>query len=343
MHHYGKIIFCMNTTAESGAITPPRLFASLKAGFDAVASHIGLILFPVALDALLWFGYHLRIKTWLMPMVDSYLKLSKLSSTAELKTLLETSKQTWQTIAESFNLVIFIRSYPLGIPSLISGLQPTTTPLGVPPVIDFQSAWGSAGFMVLFTLVGIILGAQYFFMVARVANRDTEHVATRDIFAVLWQVLLFNLVFYGVVVLVSLPILMIVTIIIMLSPALGQLVLVAVVFIVAWLSLPLIFSTHGIFTYRQPFRASLATSIRLGRYAGPQIAMFAVVILILGTGMNMLWAVPSADSWLLLIGIAGHAFVSTALLAGSFIYYRSAVRWVQEVIQHRLAAQKPPV
>ncbi|MGA9397145.1 MAG: hypothetical protein WBV22_02695, partial [Anaerolineaceae bacterium] len=230
-----------------------------------------------------------------------------------------------------------------GIPSLISGLQPTKTPIGVPPVIDFQSAWGSAGLMVLFTLVGIILGAQYFFMVARVTNRDSEHIVTRDIFAVLWQVLLFNLAFYGVITLVSIPILMIVTIIIMLSPALGQLVLVAVIFIVAWLSLPLIFSTHGIFTYRQPFRASLATSIRLGRYAGPQIAMFAVVILLLGTGMNMLWAVPSADSWLLLIGIAGHAFVSTALLAGSFIYYRSAVRWVQEVVQHRMAAQKPPV
>jgi len=180
-------------------------------------------------------------------------------------------------------------------------------------------------------------------MVARVANRDTEHVATRDIFAVLWQVVVFNLAFYGVIVLVSIPILMIVTIIIMLSPALGQLVLVIVVFILAWLSLPLIFSTHGIFTYRQPFRVSLATSIRLGRYAGPQIAMFAVMILVLGTVMNMLWAVPPADSWFLMIGIAGHAFVSTALLAGSFIFYRSAVRWVQEVIQHRLAAQKPPV
>ncbi len=332
----------MTTSIETGAITPPRLFKSLKAGFDAVASHIGLIIFPLALDALLWFGYHIRIETWLMPMVDSYLKFSRLSSTEELKTLLETSRQTWQTIAESFNLISFVRSYPLGVPSLISVMRPTTTPLGGAPVIDLASAWGSAGFVILFTLVGIILGCQYFYMVARVANRDTERVPTRDRFAILWQVLLFNLAFYGVVLLVSLPILMIVTIIVMLSPAIGQFVLVGVIFIVAWLSLPLIFSTHGIFTYRQPFRTSLATSIRLGRYAGPQIAMFAVVFLLLGTGLNMLWSVPSADNWLLVIGIAGHAFVSTALLAGSFIYYRSAVRWVQEIIQHRLVAQKPP-
>ena len=331
----------MTTSFETGAITPPRLFASLKSGFDAVASHIGLILFPLAMDAFLWFGYHIRVETWLMPVVDSYLKVYRLSATAELNTVLERSRQTWQTIAESFNLISFIRSYPLGVPSLISGLQPTTNPLGKPPMIDLASAWDSAGFVLLFTLVGIILGTQYFFMVARVANRDTERVAARDRFAILWQVFLFNLAFYGVILLVSLPTLMIVTIIYMLSPAIGQLILVALLFIVAWLSLPLIFSTHGIFTYRQPFRISLATSIRLGRYAGPQIAMFTVVLLVLGTGMNMLWAVPAADSWLLVIGIAGHAFISTALLAGSFIYYRSAVRWVQEIIQHRLTVQKP--
>jgi hypothetical protein len=157
----------------------------------------------------------------------------------------------------------------------------------------------------------------------------------------LWQVLSFTLVFYLVAALVSLPILMITSVLVMISPDVGVFVLIALVFLAAWISLPLIFSMHGIFTYRQPFRVSLANSIRLGRYAGPQIATFAVVILILGNGLNYLWSIPAADDWLLMVGIAGHAFISTALLAGSFIYYRSAMRWVQEIIQHRLAAQKP--
>ncbi len=65
---YGKIIFRMNVPIDTGAITPPRLFPSLKAGFDAVASHLGLILFPIALDVLLWFGQHLSIKSWLAPV-----------------------------------------------------------------------------------------------------------------------------------------------------------------------------------------------------------------------------------------------------------------------------------
>lgn len=333
----------MNTIADIGVITPPKLFASLKAGFDAVAAHISLILFPVALDALLWFGNHIQIKTWLTPLVENYLKLSTLQATPDLKTLLDSTKQTWLNIADSFNLVSFLRSYPLGIPSLVSGLQPTTSPLGIPPVIDFSSFWISLGLAVVFTMVGITLGSLYFFLVARVANRDKTLVTAREVVGVFWQVVIFNLAFYAVIALVTFPILMIVTIIVIINQALGQLVFVAIVFLVAWLSLPLIFSTHGIFTFRQPFRTSLATSIRLGRYIGPQIAMFAVVILIMGTGLNMLWSIPPAGSWLFLIGIAGHAFVTTAMLAGSFIYYRSAVRWVQEVIQRRLATQKPIV
>jgi hypothetical protein len=338
--HYGKIIFRMNSSVEIGAITPPRLFSSLKAGFDAVASHISLILFPITLDALLWLGQHLSIKTWLAPIVESYFKFSSVTGSADLQEFLTASHTSSMTFADNFNLLIFLRSYPLGIPSLISTIQPVESPLGPAPVINFNSSLASFGVMLLFSVIGILLGAQYFYLVARVANRETDPVSFKILLSMLWQVLSFTLVFYLVGALVSLPILMITSVLIMISPDLGVFVMIALVFIAAWISLPLIFSTHGIFTYRQPFRVSLANSIRLGRYAGPQIATFAVVILTLGTGLNYLWSIPDASDWLLSVGIAGHAFVSTALLAGSFIYYRSAMRWVQEIIQHRSAAQK---
>lgn len=340
---YGKIIFRMNAPIDTGAISPPRLFSSLKAGFDVVASHLGLILFPIALDALLWFGQHLSINSWLTPLIDSYIKYTSLNTSTELKELLAASQETWMMLSQNFNLVSFLRSYPLGVPSLLHGIQPVVTPIGPAPITDLVSIAASFGLTVLFTLTGILLGAQYFYLVARVANHETERITFKIILSIIGQVLFFSMAFYLVAGLVSIPVLMITSILMMFNPALGQLVMVALVFISAWLLLPLIFSTHGIFTYRQPFRVSLANSLKLGRYAGPQIATFAVVILILGTGLNYLWAIPEANDWLLTVGIAGHAFVSTALLAGSFIYYRSAMRWVQEIIQHRLASQKPTV
>ena len=270
--HYGKIIFRMNTSIETGAITPPRLFSSLKAGFDAVASHISLILFPIALDALLWLGQHLGIKTWLAPIVESYFKISALTGPADLQEFLNASHTSSMTFAENFNLLIFLRSYPLGIPSLISSIQPVESPLGLAPVTSLTSSLASFGMMVLFSLIGILLGAQYFYLVARVANRETDPVSFKVLLSMLWQVLSFSLVFYLVAALVSLPVLLITSVLMMISPDLGIFVMIALVFIAAWISLPLIFSTHGIFTYRQPFRMSLANSIRLGRYAGPQIA-----------------------------------------------------------------------
>jgi hypothetical protein len=37
---------------------------------------------------------------------------------------------------------------------------------------------------------------------------------------------------------------------------------------------------------------------------------------------------------LTLLGIFGNSFVTTALLAGSFVYYRDMNIWLQNVIEH---------
>jgi len=55
--------------------------------------------------------------------------------------------------------------------------------------------------------------------------------------------------------------------------------------------------------------------------------------LVISEGLNILWNMPPADSWLVLVGIAGHAFISASLLAASFVYYRDALTWIQKVIQ----------
>jgi hypothetical protein len=59
--------------------------------------------------------------------------------------------------------------------------------------------------------------------------------------------------------------------------------------------------------------------------------------------MNFLWNTPADNSWWMLVGIAGHAFVSSALLAASFIYYRDINAWltaVLEELQKRTASAK---
>jgi len=46
--------------------------------------------------------------------------------------------------------------------------------------------------------------------------------------------------------------------------------------------------------------------------------------------MNLIWTIPQPDSWLLLIGITGHAFITTSLISASFILYQQYLSWISE-------------
>jgi hypothetical protein len=102
----------------------------------------------------------------------------------------------------------------------------------------------------------------------------------------------------------------------------------------------LFFSPHGIFVLRQNALVSILTSARLVRFLLPGSLFFFLSLILLGQGLDLLWHVPPPSSWMALVGIGGHAFVTTSLFATSFVYYRDAMKWVQEVIRRNTAPQK---
>jgi hypothetical protein len=63
---------------------------------------------------------------------------------------------------------------------------------------------------------------------------------------------------------------------------------------------------------------------------------------ILSQGLTYLWSVPPSDSWMTLVGIAGHAFITTAVLAASFVYYRDMNVWLQTVFEKWQKARTLP-
>jgi hypothetical protein len=65
-------------------------------------------------------------------------------------------------------------------------------------------------------------------------------------------------------------------------------------------------------------------------------------VIVLSTGLNYLWSVPPDNSWMTLVGIAGHAFITTALLAASFVYYRDMNTWLQTVFERMQKKQSVP-
>ena len=71
----------------------------------------------------------------------------------------------------------------------------------------------------------------------------------------------------------------------------------------------------------------------MARFTLPTSSLFVLSTFLLGIGLNFLWSVPPEDSWMMLVGIFGHAFVTTALLAASFIYYRDMTAWLEIALE----------
>jgi hypothetical protein len=203
------------------------------------------------------------------------------------------------------------------------------TPLGMR--VDWEiPGWLTlmAGFLLL-TGIGLLLGVLYFYFVSRVALRPEKGPG-------LVRVMFHTLIIWGVwasIVFVAYPIIQIAAYFL-----LSNLVVVIVLFFllawpVTWLCLMMFFSTHAVFTESKGALSSLAQNFRILRYGLPPMGWFALMAVIISRGMDLLWLVPPAESWMALVGILGHAFISTGLLSASFIFYRDLSTWVEEALQ----------
>jgi hypothetical protein len=76
---------------------------------------------------------------------------------------------------------------------------------------------------------------------------------------------------------------------------------------------------------------SLARGTRIARLLVIPTSLMFLVIIFLSQTLDLLWNATPESSWLSLLGVVGHAFVTTGLLAGTFVYYKEADQWVQSL------------
>ena len=150
---------------------PPNLIKAILSGFDSTANHIALILFPVALDVFLWLGPHLRVKGL---MENAILKITSLPglATPETADMLKLSREYWLAAALRVNLFSALRSFPVGIPSLMVSRQPVLTPYGSPPFWEVSSLGVAALIWISLTIVGMVLGSLFFMLVGQVTQGE---------------------------------------------------------------------------------------------------------------------------------------------------------------------------
>lgn len=325
----------MNSTPENAPETSPaapRLMPSFTAGFNTVASNIQLILLPVLLDLVLWFGPHLRLKTLLLPSVLESIALAR-----ERGQMPEGIEQIWTSVLEHYNLLSTLNTFPVGVPSMMAGQGPLKTPLGDAQLIEVNNLLVVVGVWLAATLIGLVLGSLYFSGVARCsilqpANpAGSQETGQAYLGRLAWetaQVVFLMVILFAVLLIMFLPAMFIAVILSLISPALSIVAMMAMSFLALWLMIPLVFSPHGIFVNRQNALNAMLTSARLVRFFLPGTGLFLLLTVVLYQGLGALWRTPPDTSWMALVGVLGHAFISTALLSASFIYYRSGHEFV---------------
>jgi hypothetical protein len=154
------------------------------------------------------------------------------------------------------------------------------------------------------------------------------------------QTLLYSVICAVLVWSIGLPVLLVLYLLFAINNLLGQAVLWFLVLISLWLVVPIFFSPHGIFVRKQNAFASFLSGFHMTRLTLPTSSLFVLAVMLIGPGLNLLWSIPTDDSWLVLVGILGHAFITTALLAASFIYFQDMSTWLQTILA-RLRAGTP--
>jgi len=306
----------------------PRVLKIISDGCNLAAGKFYLMLGPILLDLLLLFGPKLRITDYFLPIFES--AYSQMMSTGpaaggrQFDLLFDFMEQA----LSSFNLLGFVHTIPIGI-SVIFSSGSSANPLGQSAEIQLSSALQIIAIMIFILILGVFLGTVYFSVVAAASDGsgkfNIKRFGTQLLNVVLLYIALFILLF-----ILAVPFSCVMTFTFMAAPFLYQIFMILALVFFCWILIPLFYIPHGIFVKCVDLPNAVKESFKLASWSGTITIRFLLLSMVLIFGLDMVWTIPEQSSWLVLISIFGHAFVSTALLASSFVLYRELDKWQKE-------------
>ena len=116
-----------------------------------------------------------------------------------------------------------------------------------------------------------------------------------------------------------------------LSSAIAALVLWAAAIMFMWAIFQLVFVVHGMLLREEPLRDAVRHSMKIVTFSAfPTMILFLLLVGI-SSGLGYIWSLPDEGSWMQLVGIGGHAIISSSLVAATFVYYQDRYRYWQEL------------
>jgi hypothetical protein len=319
----------MDVSKTENLPPPPSIINSIKAGFDIIATHITAILLPLLLNLFLWLGPRLRMDALFNSIKADVISIWKSGGipAEDIKRAMDLYENTIPRI----NLFWIFHTIPIGISSLFLPQGVSQTPLGNPAILQVNAA-SLLGWIFLLTLFGWVGGGMYFRSVAWLAMADTDFQSLSVLRSIV-QTILVSISWGILSVVIGVPVFLVLAVVLQFSAFIANLLILFLSLASMWVIVPLFFWPHGIFIKQQNVITSILSSVQMMRFTLPSSSLFVLTVFLLTFGLNFLWSIPPENSWMTLVGIFGQSFVTTALLAGSFIYYRDMNIWLQGMIE----------
>lgn len=306
----------------------PKVFDAIKAGYDTVSGNVYLLLFPIVLDLFFLFGKRLLVANQLERMISD-VTLPTSTTTEVIKTWEELST-TFLELFKNFSLTAFLRSFPIGIPSLLAYRPLEFHPLGAFSTVQVESYGSSILYILAFSLLGFLLGALF---LSVIRNSVQKNNSMTDGVQLLRQIpSLFTLPVLALLfcIFILTPALFLISIINSILPILGSLGYFLLSLGLISAAIPLFFTAHEILLSGSNFATAARDSIRTVRPTNGKTSIFLMLAILTTYATNFLWQIPKQDSWMLIVSILGHALVTTILYVASFHYYIDAHNCVRE-------------
>ncbi len=308
----------------------PKVFKAIKAGFDSLSSHVWLLLFPIALDLFFLFGKRLLISNQINSFLSSFIPPEGM--TADLLATWEDLKLLLSETLNNFSLTTFLRSYPIGIPSLLSNRNLSVSPLGEYSTIEVNPS-GTLLAVLGISAIGFLLGVIYLYAIRKSTNINPTKDSWQSFSKQLISLIMIPLSLIVIALVIFVPALLIISVLTALIPLLGSIGSFLFYFMVLSAGIPLIFTAHEILLYGTSFKDALKESIKVVRPTNMKSSSFLFLVLFVSYITNFLWQIPEDGSYMLLVSILGHAVVSTILWIASFHFYEDARNCVHRSIE----------
>jgi hypothetical protein len=321
---------------------PPRVIESITSGVNRIEKQPYLLLFPILYDLLLWLGPNFSIRQLVMSLYSNFLSNAEAIyqfADIDIQPLYDL-QVVLSDFLSGYNLLSVLRTFPIGIPGLMVNSDTSFSPIGTTSFFTISGVGSFLLFTAIIMMVGLILGTMYIRILTPKSDKFKQTTFIQQFSnSFIYSILLLIIVSISIIASLFLS-----SFIAILFPLLGQFLFLIILSSLFFLLLPGFYAFIPIFLYGQSFYQAIIISYKVVGlrlrlkinsdttvFISPKIVPFTMFIFVMYQGLNIIWRLPSPDTWWMLIGIFGHSFIATLILHACFDFFQRMCVWHQRL------------